>query len=218
MYEIKEMFSKFVNLFDNGQMYITPMKWLYWINAVVPFLTPLAAIAFAVNYYDMIEYYGSGWAKFIYFVVALVLIAVSAVWAYFNFLFWKNRIQRLSTLVSKGDRIVALPLLANYIQFSGECTAMFVAYIGTTTVVLGYLFLLLSGYDGFYSDANFIKILFAAIGIILLILIVAYGIALLARFIAEQINLFVHMSKDLRDVADVTRAATIVETEVSVEE
>lgn len=213
MPQIKQILSQFLQFIDNGVLLKKPMKWLYLLNAVLPFLIPVGVLVALISNarYDLNADYVGVWTSVVGYVFILLFVAALFIVAYVNFLFWMNRKQRLDTVVRTGDDIVAIPLLANLVQCVGESHAIFVGLVPPVAAALFYLFGLLTGIDRFYSSGKF------AWGLALVALVAlgaaaaAYIIVLFSHFIAERLRLLPQIANDVRDMGDIHRATAQID-------
>lgn len=195
---------------DNGKMFIKPIKWLYVLYGVFAFIIPILA-TYGIFDSDLgrIMDYGNGWEKCMFVLFLLLFIVFMYVSAYIIFKFWMSRKEHIDQVVKVGDNIVATPLVADHIQCFGEAMGVYIGVVAPFAICLFYLFALLSGFDGFYKDGIFIKVLLGCILAILALVILAWFIVFIAHYISEQIRLKANMANDLRDIADIHRSGII---------
>ena len=212
MADLNKPYNSLVKLIDDGKFFVNPMCWWFWVKGCILFLLPLFGAYKITDMWSMMSY-ATGYQKTIFFVMSLLLFVALCAISYYNFVYWRNRAHLLPSLVKPGDRVVAMPLVANNIKFTGEALGMLIAAIGTTLAILAFVFMILSGVGGFYSNdfiEKFLLLLLGCVGLTLGSWILGYGFVILARFISESINIRVHITNDLRDIADVERNATVI--------
>lgn len=208
---IKELFYKFLKLIDDGRFLIKPMKWFYYLKGVVPFLLPLLFIYLVID--DGMHTHFSDWGKILWWIFVVLFTLYLGIVAYINFLFWCNRAKRVDQVVKRGDNIVAIPLVADNIKNTGEILGIMVSVIVIVGAVLFFVFMLLSGEQGFYKDLYFLNLLVKIVVISLVCILITYLIIMLTHFVSERLRMFAQMSNDLRDVADIHRAAAMLSEE-----
>ncbi len=214
---IKSLFYKLLQLIDDGRFLIKPMKWFYYFKGVVPFLIPVCVLYFIFTetprflFLD-VHVYNNAWAKILVYVFGYVFIVYLIFLAYIIFLFWVHRAKRLEKVVRKGDAIVAIPLFADNVKNNGEIFALFLSFAVIGWSIMFFVFMIISGAEAFYTHdffENVLILLAECVGSSIVAIIISFFIIMVTHFIAERLRLFAQMCNDLRDVADIHRAATI---------
>ncbi len=212
---IKNLFYKLLQLIDDKRFLIKPLKWFYYFKGGLPFIFPLLFII-AIIESEAIHFY-STWAEIVAWVFIVLFTLFLLFIAYINFLFWFDRARQLETIVRPGDSIVAIPLLADNIKNNGESFAILLSSSIIVGAVFFYLFLLLTGEGDIYRRGHFLIALLIIIVLTALCAMIAYFIILFTHFVAEKLRMRAQMCNDLRDVADIHRAATMEnETDVTI--
>lgn len=203
------VFYKLLQVIDDGRLLRKGVKWFYYFKAVILFALPIYVIYGVIkdspSFVFRTYYYhgGNTWAV----ILAILFIALLFFLAFINFFYWTNRARKLESIVRQGDSVVAIPLAADNIKNDGEILAFIflVGYVGLT--ILQFLLYLLTGHGEFF------KYLIITISTIVVAVIISFFIIFLFRFISEGIRMIAQMCNDLRDVADIHRAATINDQE-----
>ena len=136
-----------------------------------------------------------------YGVLASIFLIVIAV---FSVLFWINRSKRLKDTVQENDEIVAIPLVANFIQSVGECVGII---MGTAVAVMAFLIPLLAGNEAGYMFRDFIPFRSGEMFVIALVaplFCIAYGflIILMAHFWAELMLAVASIANNVKRLAN----------------
>lgn len=214
---IKELIDKFMRTVDNGLFFREPMKWLYFFFGAVAFL-PAFAFLIATIYFIKFNYYTS-WEIFTFVVNIICVFTFLLALGYLGWSFWSNRRRDLQQVVRIGDRINAIPIVAHYIQSVGEATFVFLFIAPIGTYIITFIIGLLNGFSIFgvrYLDVeNYFKAFFALILVFIGLVIGLFGICylgiLFTHFITEKMRIKAQLANDLRDVADIQRAAILPE-------
>ena len=203
MNPIKGFFYKLINTIDDKRFLIKPLKWLYYLKGVIPFAFPMLFIL--AMFSSSPFYYSSTWKEIVtWFFVILFTLYLFFI-AYINSLFWFKRAKQLETIVRPGDSIVAISLVADSIKNNGESFAILLSTIAIVGAVLYFLCILFTGPDEYFKHLLFGFLV--VIGVIVLCPIISYIIIFFTHFIAEKLRMRAQMCNDLRDVADIYRAA-----------
>ena len=136
-----------------------------------------------------------------YGVLASIFLIVIAV---FSVLFWINRSKRLKDTVQENDEIVAIPLVANFIQSVGECVGII---MGTAVAVMAFLIPLLAGNEAGYMFRDFIPFRSGEMFVVALVaplFCIAYGflIILMAHFWAELMLAVASIANNVKRLAN----------------
>lgn len=210
---INELFDKLLQGIDNGKYLIIPFKWLYMLHAIIGFILPAGYAYFLYKLFDedMFKYYmgDATWTKLVGFVFLFVFLAFLILIAYLVYLFWADRCQKIDNEVHVGDKIVAVPLFANYFQCVGDCYGVLIGIVPPMGAMLLYLFFALTGEMYFYSDGNFAKVFLAWVAFTLGCAFIGYIVVLISHFTSERIKLYAQIANDVRDLGDIHRAATM---------
>lgn len=214
MNKFKELFLSFLRFIDNGKILINPLKWWFVVKAVLPFILPVAFLIGAIVAIVEVSDYAGVFDIILAIIFTLLAAAVLAVVCYLNFLFWMDRKRRIDSEVKVGDRIVAIPLCAYNVECNGVCAGVFTAVIPSLGAI--YLFLLSLCIGGRFLPFKFAGMAGVA-GIFVVILVIAGAVVLgwftimVSKLMAESMKMFAQMTNDLRDVADIGRAAVMPE-------
>ncbi|MBQ9287710.1 MAG: hypothetical protein IJ212_04700 [Bacteroidaceae bacterium] len=213
---IKTGLNTLLSWIDSGNFFKKPMKVLYMITGYLSFLLPIALLVAFFNFKDIIEDFTSikslvddGWPAFLYMIFIILFFIILFLLSYINFLFWKNRSEKLESLVKTGDQIVVIPVWADYVQSTGEVWGIFWGIVPSITAILALVFYILSG--AIFEDNFLLNLLVSVIGCALFILfwvICGFIIILMSHFIGESMRLKAQMANDIRDIGDIARAAT----------
>jgi uncharacterized membrane protein YciS (DUF1049 family) len=191
---VKRPLNKLMNLIDSGRFFREPMRWLYVLMGVMTSIGCLFAIVGLITS-------GAFKYKAMYGVLASVFLIVIAV---FSVLFWINRSKRLKDTVQENDEIVAIPLVANFIQSVGECVGII---MGTAVAVMAFLIPLLAGNEAGYMFRDFIPFRSGEMFVVALVaplFCIAYGflIILMAHFWAELMLAVASIANNVKRLAN----------------
>ena len=209
---IKKLITSLMMLSDNGSLLKRPVKWLYSLMAFLSFVPVFVAIGVVINLWDeLISLLGRGfWANFVsMFILDLALLAL-VLFGLVGYHFWKNRQKHLDSVIRAGSRNVAIPLVADINQSSGEINSLFLAIVPVTVAALAYLACLLTGGQEFYHDLNFLTWLLIIIAGAAALLLAAYLTLLLTRFVSERIRLLPFIGNDVQKIANGTPVSSEV--------
>lgn len=217
---IKHYLELMLNYIDNGTFFRDPMKLLYIIFGVLGFAAPAAYIYFLYDAWDnLIPSFLDTWPKLTlgltYILVLVYLIAI----AYAHLVFWLHRKDKLHQTVRVGDKIVAIPVYADFIQCAGEAAGIFPAISMLGAYVIFFVIGLLNGFKfihyGPFDFGDYLEgIIYLIIGFVLLAIacfIIGYLIILVAHVISERLRIKAMLANDVRDLGDIHRAATMTE-------
>lgn len=196
---LKGYFNQILGLLDNGKFFSTPIKWLYVFFAVISALLPICGTYY---FYDTVlgHYLAGGWDKTVGIIMSTCFLAIMLCTAYFFFTFWMNRKNRLSYVAKDGEDLVAVPLVANFIQCWFEWIGFMAAIMGASIGLLSLIFFLLTG--NINSDifvSTLIMIIGSAIG--------GWFIIIFGRYMSEFIILMANMANDIRYYVNKERKA-----------
>lgn len=207
--------EKLLGWIDNGSFFISPMKWIYTVFAYLSFIPPFLLVYFIFELSDEgLFKYMSGWSKFTAYLFCLIFLAVVVFAAFLMYYFWKNRCKKIDQAVRVGDQIVALPLWAHFNQSLGESLGVYIGIVPSIAGVLIYIWGLLTGFEYLNMFGNnilqtiFISLL-ALVAFILANILIGFVIVIVSHFISECIKLSAQIANDVRDLADIHRAATM---------
>lgn len=203
---LKKFIDQLLILSDNGKIIKAPIKWLYVLLGVLCFVPFVGGFYALVTEWDeVISALGSGfWANFVtMFIVDLALIAL-IIAGLIGFNFWINRKENIDATIRTGSRTVAIPLIADLNQRSGEIVSLFIVYFPVIAVVLGFVACLLTGGYEFYQDWNFLKALLLIVGVVIAALVLAYLNLIITRFVSERIRLLPQIGNDVQRIANGT--------------
>ncbi|MCR4852612.1 MAG: DUF4339 domain-containing protein [Prevotella sp.] len=193
---VKRPLNSLMKLIDTGRFFREPMRWIYIVIGI------LATIGCLISIISLI---GSGAFKYQTFYSILASLALIVI-GVFVFLFWINRSKRLKDTVQVNDEIVAIPLVAHFIQSLGECVGII---FGTVLAVMAFLLPLLAGGSAAHMFREIIP--FSAgspliISVLGAIFCVIYGflIILVAHFWAEMMLAVASIANNVKRIAQKT--------------
>lgn len=178
---MNDLFSSFMKrtlaLIDEGSFFRKPFRWLYTLLAVLNLLIPVVVLVSAIN-----NRLFSGGGKVI---VAFILISVILCFlAWFGFLIWWDRRDKVNASSRPDDEFVAIPVFSHFLQTCGEWLGMFVGIGGCALSLVALIFL---GEEGrMLGHMLGMRSLFGG-GLLSCILFPVYGflIVVAARVLAE---------------------------------
>lgn len=210
---MKKLFYGLLNLIDDGRFLIKPTKWYYRLKGIPPFVLPVlsASVIPGLKFFRNLN--GAFGAYLLLVLLTIYLLGV----AIFVFALWWNRSNRLEEKVRPGDDAVAIPLFADNIKSSGEIFAIMTALIGFGFSLFLFLIMASTDKEVLFDDVHFYRKGVWLISLCILVFywlftaIASYSIIFITRFISEKLRLMATMNNNLRDVADIHRAAVLVE-------
>lgn len=155
---------------DSGNFFRHPFKWLYYILGALNIFIPISLIKATSDY----SHYLSGKAM----TCMILLIIISIPFAFFAAMLWIKRGNNFNNDASHGSRFIAIPLVANLIQTTGEWLGYFMGVGGFISVLLALLF---GGKELEYVIPGSIN--FASL---IVMPIIGFLIILVFRFLAES--------------------------------
>jgi hypothetical protein len=181
--------APYLSTIDDGRFFRKPMKWLYFVMAIINIATPFYMLYRAVeNQVLQLP------AKFI-FVFILVMITITfACWI--GFQIWWDRKDKVDIISSPKDDFIAIPIFSHFIQTMGE-------WAGTWVAIVGFMFSLLVtiilGREGYYLSQS-VGLAFFNISAFHIILMPIYGflIVIIARLIAETFRALVSIANNTK--------------------
>lgn len=231
MEKIKRGFLFVLNLIDNGELLKTPIKWLYIVNGLLPFILPIVLFIVYLKFIVAGFEFDIGWPIFIFMVLAGLILVAALIFAYLSFLFWNDRIKQFSLITGEGNKFIAIPVWAHIVRSFTEWWGLFVSGLLASSVVSIFICLLLTGFTLFenipvykihkltrwFPDEFFPALGTSVFGSILLLILIAingYLVILIGRFISERILIKAQIANDVRDIGDIHRAATMPQEEI----
>ncbi len=214
------MFFRLLGLIDNGRFFITPLKWWYIFKGCVAWLIPLAFVGFLIVQWDDVKMMldmSNAWTSIVGIVMLILFTCVLGLLAYLTMQFWFHRKRRLDTLLHEDNSVVAIPLVVDNFQNNAEWASLFLSLSTICGSVLLLVFFILTGALDFYQG-NFILMLFGIIVVDLVVVLISWFSLLFVHFLAEQLRMIPEICNNLRDVADIHRAATIIQRPKSVQQ
>lgn len=217
---IKHYLELMLNYIDNGTFFRDPMKLLYVIFGIVGFAAPLVYLYFICDNWDgLIPHHLDTWPKMTltltYILIFVYLVGIS----YAHLVFWLHRKDKLHQTVRVGDKIVAIPVYADFIQCAGEAAGIFPALALLGSYIVAFLIGLLNGFKfidygvmdfGDYLEAVVVLII-AFVLLAIACFIIGYLIILVAHVVSEQLRIKAMLANDVRDLGDIHRAAVMTE-------
>lgn len=224
MEKIKRGLLFVLNLIDNGELLKTPIKWLYIVNGILPFIMPLAVFIAFLAAANFREVFGSIMSSMLFMVILFICTLICA---YLSYIFWKKRREQFSQIISGGNKFIAIPIWAHVIRSISEWCGLYFSAIFGTSAVAAYLCTIFTGFHALRnvdaldvlpnSFVTFICSLIALAFVLFIIAIFGYLTILIGRFISERILIKAQIANDVRDIGDIHRAATMPqETNINV--
>lgn len=208
--------GKLLSWIDNGKFFILPMKGIYYLLSVLPFLW---LIVLPYLYYQAFDSgmltYANAWTKIVGVLFMIVFYVFVLAVCIFNFYFWFHRCKKIDHVVKVGDQIVAIPLFSHFVQSLGEMYGLSVAVVTPVLIIILYLFGVLTGVDALGATGGDNYLLIILLGLLFVIIysvvsiIVGFLIVLITHFLSEIIKLPAQIANDVRDLGDIHRAATM---------
>lgn len=211
----KSLMELFLRYIDNGKFFREPMKWLYILCGIIPFLITAYFLYQFIDEAHFIYRYINAWSKITLTFGVLLAFVYALVLDYLGLVFWINRSKQINEQVREGDQIIALPVLAHFVKTLGEGFGTFASLQVVGVYAIMYICMMLNGFDGMagHGFEGFMKALFYGLliflGIVVGACLFAYGTIFLSRTLSEKIRVKAMLANDLRDVADIHRAATM---------
>lgn len=217
---IKHYLELMLNYIDNGTFFRDPMKLLYVIFGIVGFAAPLVYVYYIYDEWNhLIPSFLDTWPKMTlgltYILIFVYLVAI----AYAHLVFWLHRKDKLHQTVRVGDKIVAIPIYADFIQCAGEAAGIFPALALLGSYIVAFLIGLLNGFKfmnygvndfGDYLEAVVVLII-AFVLLAIACFIIGYLIILVAHVVSEKLRIKAMIANDVRDLGDIHRAAVMAE-------
>ncbi|MBR5653792.1 MAG: hypothetical protein IKX22_06890 [Prevotella sp.] len=208
---IKLYFYKFLQLIDDGNFLIKPTKWFYRLKGIPPFILPILIVSIipGLKFFRRID------GTLAYIVLILYTIYLLAV-SIFVFALWWNRSNNLEKKIKPGDDSVAIPLFADNIKSSGEIGAILFCLLVIGTSFFLYLLLATTNKEiiddvHMYRHGTWLILFLSLIPLWLSTVLISYGIIFITRYISERMRLMATINNNIRDIADIHRAAIMVE-------
>lgn len=133
---MNDLFSSFMKrilaLIDEGSFFRKPFRWLYTLLAVLNLLIPVVVLVSAINNR---LFSGGGKVAFILIFVILCFLA------WFGFLIWWDRRDKVNASSRPDDEFVAIPVFSHFLQTCGEWLGMFVGIGGCALSLVALIFL-----------------------------------------------------------------------------
>lgn len=125
--------NPYLSFIDNGNFFRKPFKWVYVISAIIDLLLPL---------YILIEMISNRLfsIQFKYTITFLLVWVVIAFASWVSFQIWWDRRTKI-TFSSEDEEFVATPVLAHFIQTSGEAAGTWIGIAGCGIALFTSLFL-----------------------------------------------------------------------------
>lgn len=178
-----KIISKILGVIDNGSFFRVPMEYCYRIIGVLS-LCYYAIIGLSLPFLFIKELKHSFTSVFFAFIDGTFLTVILVAIGLFLLLFWFKRAKQLNERIPDGSDTVTIPIIADFIQCSHECTGLiFMIFIPLTLIFFGFI-----GQFGYeYNEAS-IAVLLLAIPASVIFILIGFGIVLFGHFIGERLR------------------------------
>lgn len=117
---------------DSGKFFREPFKWVYYILGVLNVIIPYKLIAMISEYGRYLD------GKYMTCLVLLTIISIP--FAFYGAMLWIKRGNELKRDAGDGSRFIAIPIVANFVQTSGEWLGYLMGVGGFITALMLLLF------------------------------------------------------------------------------
>ncbi len=194
--KVKTWVDKVVGTVDNGKFFREPAVFLYRVIGVVSFLLTLAFPFFIAGNNRTLRIIMREAS-----VNMVVLVLAALAMGFFSMMVWINRSNKLRTRVATGSDLVVIPLVADAIQTSCECS-------GFSIMVMSSVFGVFFGFIGqiFLDPSHYFSVLLYTLCATAVIVLIGYIIVCLGHLAGEKLRALAIITNNVRDLGDIHRA------------
>lgn len=183
--KITSWISKILDVIDNGSFFRVPMEYCYRIIGVLSMcLCSIIGLSFPYLFIEEMDRAFS--STFFAFVDGAALAVFFIAMGLFLLYFWFKRAKQLNERIPNGSDTVTIPIIADFIQCSHECTGLiYMIFIPIALIFFGFV-----GQFGLdHLDAtSAIAFFILAIPVSVVFILIGFGIVLLGHFIGERLR------------------------------
>lgn len=165
-----------LSMIDNGDLFRKPISWFYMLLAVINLMLPIYIFSIALDnhIFDLKAKHA-----FVFLLIWIVIAFIS----WISFQLWWDRKSKVICSSTEGDKFVATPVFAHFIQTLGEWLGIWIGIGGTAFTLFTKLFL---GDDARYLTRMFKLDFLDGPALFIVMPICGFLIIIITKFMAEQ--------------------------------